>query len=163
MCLLLRKIEKAKWMQNKILDGADASADAITSCLRTKDNELSAWEVPDESLVPDAVLAIVSTFDHLDTIDVVLLRQDAISEAGLEVKPTEGVTALKEFATNHRDIVHLTYRTLGEMARLIVDAIRGGRVRRYTGGQLRDLIRTAICGGRISINDLCESVKHKVC
>ncbi|HUT87224.1 MAG TPA: hypothetical protein VMX15_03975 [Candidatus Heimdallarchaeota archaeon] len=162
MSLLLRKIEKAKWMQNDIRGGEDVSADAITNCLKTTANALSVWEVGDESLVPDAALAMASQFDHLDTIDIVLLCQGALGKAGLEVKRSAATTALSEFAANHRDVVGLTYRKLGELARLIVDGIKGNRVRRYTKGKLLELLRGAVASGRISVDDLREGVRCKV-
>ena len=38
MRLLVRKIQKSKWMQNDILNGEPVSGDAITNCLKTKNN-----------------------------------------------------------------------------------------------------------------------------
>ena len=163
MSRLVRKIEKAKWMQIDILHDEDVSADAITNCLKTTANTLSVWEVGDESLGSDAVVAMASHFDCLETIDIVLLCPDALGKAGLEVKPPAGTTALAEFAANHCDVVRLTYRRLGELARVIVGEFRADRVQRYTKGQLRTLLRGAVANGRININDLRESVKRKVC
>ena len=163
MSLLLRKIEKAKWMQNDILGGEDVSADAITNCLKTTANALSVWEVGDKSQVSDAVLAMASQFDHLDTIDIALLCQGALGKAGLGVERSAANTALADFADNHREVVRLTYRKLGELAGLIVDEIRANRIQRYTKGQLRTLLHAAVAKGRININDLREKVKCKVC
>src|SRR5680860_1384079 len=69
--LLVRKIEKAKWMQNDILNGEEVSADAITNCTRTNKNKLSLWFIQDESNLDDAVLALTSQAQHLETIDTV--------------------------------------------------------------------------------------------
>ncbi|MFC1573312.1 hypothetical protein ACFL6M_06905 [Candidatus Eisenbacteria bacterium] len=150
-------------MQNNILEGEDVSADAITHCMRTKHNAISMWVISGEEEVLDAVIAIASPFDHLDTIDIVLIPIGRLDDAGLQVESTEGVTPFSAFVEKHRDVVQLTHATLGSLARLIVDGIRAGRIRRYTRGDLRSLLRGAIEGGRLDIADLRESVRNKVC
>lgn len=45
MTLLVRKINRAKWMQNDILSEQDVSADAITICMKTVGNTLSVWQI----------------------------------------------------------------------------------------------------------------------
>ena len=162
MPLLVRKIDKAKWMQNSASTSEDVSADAITNCLKTRANALSVWEVPEDSGVPDAVVAMASQFDSLDTIDVVCLCRDDVVNAGLELSSTPGNTALKGFSENHRDVVRLKYRTLGVLTDLIIARITTPAVRRYTKTQLIDLLRDAVTSGRVEITDLHEGVRRKV-
>lgn len=162
MSLLVRKIERGKWMQNDILGGEDVSADAITNCMKTKNNAISVWKITEETLVTDAVLAMASHMTHLETIDVVLLSQRALGKAGLRLERTAGLTALEEFVDRHRDIVGLTYRTLGILARLHVDGIRESRIQRYTRGQLRTLLQNAVDSRRIDVQDLQEGVRRKM-
>ena len=76
MSLLIRKINRNKWIQNDAVPD-DVPADAITGgCVRTQRNTLSVWEVPDENKIDEAVLAIVSAGHHLETIDVVQIDRD---------------------------------------------------------------------------------------
>lgn len=162
MSLLVRKIERAKWMQNDVLGREDVSADAITNCMKTKANALSVWEVTEEGNVPDAVLAIASEFQHLDTIDVVILHQAAIADAGLHVEKTEGRTPVKELLETHRDITNLGYSSLGTLAGFIVDGFRDDRVKRFTRGQIRRLIKEAIESGRLDKEELQKAVRSKI-
>ena len=162
MALLVRKIEKAKWMQNNILAGEDVSADAITNCTKTVNNALSAWQIGEESLVTDAVVAMASQFQHLDAIDVVLLSQPALADAGLKVEHNPGRTALRDFRDRHHDVVGLTYRTLGVLASLIVNGIRESRIRRFTKGELRRLLKNAVDSRRIDVQDLHEGVRKSI-
>jgi len=161
MALLVRKIEKAKWLQNDILAGEDVSADAITNCMKTRMNALSVWEIGGEEELHNAVLAMASQFQHLDTIDVVVLLPAAVAEAGLSVRGTNGATPVKDLAGSHRDLVSLTYRSLGKLAGLIVDGIRQKNVHRYTKQQLKRLLEEAIQAGRLSRDQLQESLRSR--
>ena len=60
MSLLVRKINRAKWLQTDIAHGDDISADAITNCMKTTSNRLSVWEVESEARIEEAALAIAS-------------------------------------------------------------------------------------------------------
>jgi hypothetical protein len=59
MKLLVRKIERAKWMQKDVVNGATPSADAVTGSLRTKNNTLSVWQIENLDELEDAVIAFV--------------------------------------------------------------------------------------------------------
>lgn len=163
MCLLVRKIERSKWMQNNILDGETVSADAITNCLRTKSNTLSVWQIPEEAAVTDAVLAMTSVCRHLDTIDVALLDQPSLARAGLRIVESAGRARVPRLLDSHRDIVDLDYVLLGEMARLIVECFEKEKVIRFTRRQLIELLKQAIQDGSINREELEESVRSKVC
>ena len=79
MKLLVRKIKKAKWMQNNVLNGASPSADAVTGSLRTQNNTLSVWQIETSDELEDAVTAFVCQGQHLDTVDVVIFEESALS------------------------------------------------------------------------------------
>jgi hypothetical protein len=162
VCLLVRKIDRAKWMQNDILGGETVSADAITNCMKTTGNTLSAWQIPGEAAVSDAVLAMASEFRHLDTIDVALLDQSSLHDAGLRVVESPGRTRVQRLVRTHRDIAYLDYDSLGTMARLIVEC-RDHKIRRFTKGALKSLLKQAIEEGSVNAQDLEESLRSKVC
>lgn len=163
MSLIVRKIERAKWMQNDILSGADVSADAITNCMKTKNNSLSVWEVSREDQVDDVVLALASQSEHIETMDVVVLDRTTLISSGLELQETDSPTPIRELPQRHRDIVQLTYLSLGVLARIIVDGIRNNTVQRYTRVKIKNLIDNAIADGRLNREALKENVKSHLC
>ena len=162
MSLLVRKIDKAKWMQNDILSGEDVSADAITNSLKTTDNTLSAWQVAGAEAIEDAVLAIVSSHKHLDTIDVVCLDPSSLESNGIRLQSTLGNTPVKNPISQHIGICDLTYRTLGTVAEQIVHVLKNGKDVRYTKGKIKKLLKDAIDQGRLQMDDLNESLRRKL-
>ena len=162
MSLVVRKIEMAKWTQNNISSVDDVSADAVTNCMKTKNNTLSVWEIPGEADIIDAVLAMASQFDHPDTIDIAVLNRQEITDSGLVLQQIDGLTPFKAFVEKHRDIVNLTYGSLGIMASLIMDTIRREACRRFTKGDIKRLVNEAVSSGRIAIGDLKDGMK-KIC
>nr|AAU82896.1 hypothetical protein GZ22D9_44 [uncultured archaeon GZfos22D9] len=165
MSLLVRKIDNAKWMQNDILNNdtfsvEDVSADAITS-LKTSGNALSAWQVAEEA-IEDAVLAIVSSHQHLDTIDVVCFDPSSLESNGIRLQSTPGSTPLKDIFGQHIDICDLTYRTLGTVAEQIVHVLKEGKVLRYTKGNIKKLLYDAINPGRLQKDELDESLRKRL-
>jgi len=162
MPLLVRKIEKAKWMQNDIISGSDVSADAITNCLKTGHNRLSVWEIDKPGEYLKAALAFASAMEHLDSFDLVVLGYSKLEEAGLRIVTSEGRTKVQGMAETHRDIAELTYTTLGILAGLIVEEIRSGEVKRITVTDIRQILREAIEAGRLYKEDLCESLQNKI-
>lgn len=162
MPLLVRKIDKGKWLQNDIANGEDVSADAITNCLKTSGNTLSTWRIGNETQIDDAVLAIVSAHQHLDTIDVVLIKQDQLAEYDIILQDTPGLTPVVDLVENHVDIAKLTYKTLGAVAHCIVESFCKKNVKRYTRGSLKKLLREAIKSGRLYAENLEPSVSNKL-
>lgn len=163
MSLIVRKIERGKWMQNDILSGADVSADAITNCMKTRNNSLSVWEVSREDQVDDVVLALASQSEHIETMDVVVLDRTTLINSGLQLQATDSPTPIKELSQIHRDIVQLTYTSLGVLARITVDAMRNKTNHRYTKGKIKNLIDNAIAAGRLKKEALKEDVKSHLC
>jgi len=159
MCPLVRKIDRTKWMQNDIVRGEEVSADAITNCMKTKGNALSVWKVASESSLDQAILAMSSQFEYLETIDVVVLDEPVLQDAGLQIVATPSTTTVEHLVNTHRDIVGLTYASLGTLARFIVEGFKADRVRRFTRGQLRKLLAQALKDGTLSMQDVKESVR----
>lgn len=162
MPFLVRKIEKAKWMQNDVIGGEDISADAITNCMKTTGNTLSTWQIPVESDVSEALLAIVSGHQHLDTIDIVCLDRNSLESKGLTLEATPGNTPIKDLVDLHVDISKLTYITLGVVGKDIVEEIKKNKVMRYTKGMLKRLLNEAMLKGRFLKDDLNESLRNKL-
>lgn len=162
MPFLVRKIEKAKWMQNDVISGEDISADAITNCMKTTGNTLSTWQAVGESDVSEAILAIVAGHQHLDAIDIVCLNRESLEKKGLILESTSGNTPVRDLVNRHIDISSLTYTTLGIVGREIVEEIKAKKVMRYTKGMLRKLLNDAILKGRFQRDDLNESLRNRL-
>ena len=164
MCLHVRKINKAKWLQLDIINGEDISADAITNCLKTSNNSLSVWKINSESEIDNAVLAIASGQEHLATIDVVLLNPDYLKQNGIKLKeaPNEAITALKSSKKMHFNIKNLTYKKLGIVAKQIIQNFKEDKVKRYTEGKIKEMLKNAISKKELDVNNLNENVKIKL-
>ena len=162
MSLLVRKINKAKWLQVDISTTDDVSADAITNCLKTTKNTLSVWKIDTEEDLEQAVIALVANQDHLDTIDVVILQEDSLNEYNLNIVASPGDTPVESLVEAHRDIADLTFSRLGSVKDYIVERIRNEHIKRFTVGNLKKLIKKSIEDGLLKKEDLKESIQKKI-
>jgi len=162
MQFIVRKIDLGKWLQTDIKNGRPPSADACTGCLRTQRNALSLWAVQNEADADEGVLAQATVFDHLDTIDIVLLKKSEVEAAKLNLVATPGRTLIADLKDRHRDITDLDYESLGVVASLIVAKIRDGAVKRYTKGDLTRLLKAALAMKRVTLADLSPNLSKKL-
>jgi len=132
--------------------------------MKTRDNALSVWEVQSENESEEAVLAIVSGGDHLETIYIVPLISEYLrgEEIDIESEPQSGRTAVEDLRRTHHHLSKLSYRKLGVIAYHIVDMIKDGRMKRYTEGCLKEMLTNAICAHRLKVDDLKECVRKKI-
>lgn len=173
MSLLVRKIDKSKWLQNNIIADEDVSADAITICLKTSENTLSVWKVSTENDIEEAILAMVSGGDHLECIDIITIdcQQIASDRINCVQSLEQSVTRVRDLKNAHYDIVDLSYRKLGVISQYIVDCFKKGQITnrceegkvvRYTEGYLKGIIQKAINKGRLKKEDLPDSIQNKL-
>ena len=159
---LPRKIWNTKWIQNEIEAGEPPSADAVTQDLWTDGNCLSLWRVPDGSNVDDAVVAQVTMFEHLESIDVVCVDEQALRDRGVIIEDVPGETKIPELAALHVHAADLDVNTLSEVAKTIGECKRTENCMRYVKGQLARLLAAAVHEGRLDIADLKEDVRPRV-
>ena len=162
MSLLMRKIDKSRWLQTDIRKGEDISADAITNCMKTRQNIFSVWEIKNEAEIEEAVLAIVSNSQHLETIDVVLMDSKYLGEKGILSRRSSGVTPVMDLRDRHLDLLHLSYKKLGIIAYHIVDKFINNKVKRYTKGHLKAILIEAIKNSRLKLEDLSDTIQKKL-
>lgn len=167
MCLLVRKIEQAKWRPQEKTRVANIPSDAITSCMRTTANALSVWEVPlddEEKMINEGVLALVSgpRQTNLESIDIVLLDPKELKKKRLELIQKDEPTFVKDFAKAHWNISHLTYKKLGVMAKVIIKKIHKEKVVRKTRTELTDIVIEAIKQERLKLDCLNEKIQETV-
>lgn len=157
MQLLVRKINRTKW-NNVDEDVFLLSSDAISSCLRTKSNTLSVWRINSETEIDEAVLAIISNGDNIETIDVVVLDGEFLVKASVEQEFTEGNTPVIDLRQNHVDLKNLNYFKIGLVAEHIIQRIKFEKVKRYTKKELKSILKKAIEQERLKMEDLKEAV-----
>ncbi len=162
MTILVRKIDRGKWLQNNILEGEDISADAITNCTRTTKNTLSTWSIPSEDDLQNAVLAIVSGHQHLDSIDIVCLTQESLADEGIIIEETNGSIPIDSLKDTHRDLSNITYLSLGIIANKIKAEIIDGKVIRFTKGKLKKILNDAISAGLLPLDQLSPHIVSKL-
>lgn len=165
MAKFLRKIERNKWNCECIYCKDEVSADAITISLRTSGNTLSLWKYETEEGYQEALLAIIGALDHLVAIDVVVIEEKRLGQKQLELKQTNGLSAYTQYVRNHYDIIGLNYKTLGEVADLIVDYLKSEEEHseckntRLTRAKVKEELEKGISEGKIDIAKLKENVK----
>ena len=104
MSFLIRRINRAKW---DILISDDVSADAITSCLKTFQNDLSVWYISNITDIENAILALItgSKQSSLSTLHVIILEEERLICENLDLYNTDGDTVVKSLISTHRDYV----------------------------------------------------------
>jgi len=159
----LRKIRKAKWLNDKALTWLgtdDLQADAIFD-LKTDDNALSVWHVEDDKSNLQVVIAALSTTsDNLSNLDYVLVEQSVFAKAGLKVIHTRGKTVYDEANKWHRDLVELSAKSLINTALLI--ASQRSEMKRLLPKQVLSLLQEKIMAGEIKTAELKEKLRGKI-
>ena len=157
MSILVRRINRAKWQQiiNED-DTSDSSADAITNCLKTTNNDLSVWKIDTIEGLENAILALItgSQQTKLSTLHYVLLDENVVLEKGLSLKESEGDTNVESLKNTHKDISKLTYKRLGIIKDLIIEQLENDDETFFTKSKLKEILKKAIHDGKVSKNSL---------
>ena len=164
MSLLVRKFSRSKWPKANYesFSSNDISADAITSCLRTSNNTLSTWEIESKDQVQEAVLALVSGFERLDTIDIVIFEKEKLINNGFEIVATPGITPIEDLVDTHKDIVKLNYQSIGSFAELVLDCLANSSVQRITRTEVKKILINAIEKDRLDSALLKKGIREKL-
>ncbi len=164
--MLARKISRAKWKRRDYLGENEIPADAITGCLRTSDDALSWWRCSSEEQdVAEVALALAAgpKIDRFDKIDVVVLPEAVLDNAGLAAESTEGETVVEDLRLRHVDLVRLDVERLATLAKILAPRIRSGdEVVQFTKAQLMALVNTAIYDKRLDANDLSDKLRERL-
>ncbi|OGS70993.1 MAG: hypothetical protein A3F91_11240 [Flavobacteria bacterium RIFCSPLOWO2_12_FULL_35_11] len=163
MLLLVRKINRNKWPdKNSNQDVFDVELDAITNCLKSSKNTLSVWEINTENDLDEAVLALVSNFQHLEAIDVIIINGSELIKDNVMCVQTKGITPVKDLENSHYDLSELNFYTAGLIAEHIVKRIKIEKLKRYTIYDLKQILLKAISNKRVLKEDLSESLANKL-
>jgi hypothetical protein len=149
MSLLVRKVDKALWLKNPPIDSVeDCPSDAITICIKTKSNKLSVWRIDSIDNIDEAVLAIASALDHLESIDVVAIPKNEFND--IKIVDSPGRTNVPDLVGNHYDLTDITFKKLGIIATSILTQAKGNLIKRYTKNDLKKILNKAIANNRLS-------------
>lgn len=151
MAFLVRKISRGKW-PNEPVQKEEIEADAISD-IRTTKNTLSLWRVESEAEIESAVLALSasSKSEQIETIDIVWIPESVFDNYGIEIsEETPGDTVVEDLANNHRDLIHITYKTLGDIAEIITKEILDqAHYKKVTKSKVKELLINAYKDKRI--------------
>lgn len=160
MSLLVRKIDRSKWrLEGRNVEREHIPADALTNCMKTKQNRLSVWEIDSGDLIDEAALAIVASGQHIESIDLVALSREQLSQNRIGMSRSPGLTPVGDLKEKHMDLSDLTYGKLGVIAYQIAQVIVENRVKRYTKVHLKAILKDAVTNGRVDVDELDESIK----
>jgi len=163
MPFLVRSIIRSKWGQPDVKATDDPGADAITRCLKTTGNTLSVWRIESADELDVAVLAFVSTNERLDKLDFVLLDEQRVIEAGIEIDDNVlGDSPIASLNETHRNLTNLGYTALGKIKDLIIEVLRKDEEVRYRPPQLSTILKKAIENGSVKSDDLKEKVREQL-
>ncbi len=161
MSKLVRKINRNNWPE-KLDDISVIGADAITQCLKTKGNAMSVFQIPSEDRIDEVFLALASNAERLETTDLVVMDEGHISQLGMSLIQTVGITPIENLQKIHYDITELCYGTLGPIAYHVFECVRDNHWKRRTKGELKDIIKKAIIEERLDPSALSIGVKKDI-
>ncbi|CAI1563816.1 Uncharacterised protein [Serratia marcescens] len=144
MSYLLRKISISKWQPNLNLSPKDFSADAITGCTKTSENTLSVWK--SETLdfrseeVEKLIVALATTMQAPDTIDLIWLEEQALKDDGINISETPGSSKFVDVNNLHKDLVNINHERLAIVGMHIVNQYNKDRVSHYIRLRRAELI-----------------------
>lgn len=138
----------------------DIPADTVLAELKTDKNKLSVWKVETENDLNDAFIALCANCNSIATIDAVKIDEKDLEE--LVIEKEEGNTPTVGINGNHRNIVELNYKTLGDVIMSIVCGIQKNGYVRKTKGEMITLLTEAYFSNKLEFDKLESSVKEKI-
>lgn len=166
MSYLVRRISRAKWDNDNFdyLANDNPPADAITSCLRTFENELSTWLINDLKELDKAILCLItgSKQENLNALQIIYFEIDEVAAKGLAIENTQGDTVIEEYRSLHYDIKNLNYTSLGSVKDIILNCLRINNYKIITKKALKDLLNESVNITKILDKSLLNEKLQKV-
>ena len=163
MSFLVRKINAVKWRYPEFFGIDKIPADGITSgCLKTERNNLSVWKIDSKDNLEEAVIAIVSSGDHIKAMDFIILDPESLTQNGISIVPREMDTPYEAQKGNHLDLVELSYTEIGIIAHQVLNEIKAERDTRYAEAELVDMLTKAANEGKLRLDLLAKNIKKRI-
>ena len=164
---LARKVSRAKWEPKPEELGPNAiQADAVTSDLRTQGNSLSFWQCLDpnnEDELREVALALAGASERVDKIDIAWIKEDFLRKKGFSIERTEGKTQVVDLRNKHVDLIKLDLQKICSLAKCLCKSIRKeGNFRRFTKGEVLQILREAAQEGRLYVDALPEKIRAEL-
>lgn len=123
------------------------SADAFASCLRTKDNTLSFWEISryQRYKLNEIVMALAlnSNTETLSSFDILFFEknEDLFNSLDLKFEKTGGDTFISECQNKHLDLINLNYSNMTELLNKLCEYVNNDQHQRFTKSQIKKLLQ----------------------
>ena len=160
---LARMIRAQRWEPGP--GEGEIAADAVTSDLRTKDNELSMWLCSgneDLSTLEAVALALAAGFERTEKLQLVWIGKDELLQAGISLATTKGNTPVSSLSDRHVDLKGLDYVRLGSVAKLVSEAVARNHIHLFREQQVVKLLANAIKTNALNAADLKAKVRTSV-
>jgi hypothetical protein len=157
--MLLRVINKNRWMEASFLAKGDLQADALLD-LRTSGNALSVWHVEgDESNLNRVVALLAAGRDRLSNFDYALIDPESLIEFDIKIIASPG-SSCDEVANEkwHRELGELSVSKIVNLAGVIATSTKGRKLEKA----VRHLLRSAVEAGHIQLAKLKEKLASEV-
>jgi hypothetical protein len=155
MDYLAQKFERPKWVVKEYLYPDKISACAVTYCLRAPDDCLSFWscELYQAQTIDDVILALASTMQELETIDIVLFRMDELASDRIEfAQQTDPRCPVADLSNRHFNALKLDLDKLASIAKRLAAKSRNNEDEhciRFTRSRVKEIVTDAVNAGRI--------------
>ena len=140
-----------------------APANAITNGLKTTNNQLSMWLLPDEGKLNDVLLALCTgtKANGVSTIDYIRIDTSDLEAIGLRYVQSsdDADTAVPALKDLHYDVSGFDYRTLGFFQDIVVKRVKEGHTHRNRDTELRPIVEKAIQESRLDFALLSDEYK----
>ncbi len=152
---MLRIISKAKWSSSPDwLPSDQVPADTLND-LRTADNKLSVWLLPEESQLERLIAALVAARDKMAKFDYALLDEAELGRLDIQMVQAGEPVPDSDVSQWHHHLFELTAQRLAALALSIWE--RGRKVR-ILPADLGNLLASAVNSGRIDATQLSPNI-----
>lgn len=139
----------------------DLKADAITSDLRTSGNTLSLWMIQDDQELDDVFLALGAKMISFEKLEAIQIPEQYLEAFELDGSK-EGDSPIVSNRKNHKDIINLTYDSIGDMGMVVCRCLNEKATVKRTRSQMKRLYVDAYKDGRLDVTFLNEDLRDKI-
>jgi hypothetical protein len=109
-----------------------------------------------------AVLALATSADRPDRLDVVYLEEQAVRDGDLTTRDTEGGTPVPSLRKHHVDIEKLDLLRLGKVAEMVAHAHRSNASYSRTKQEVIEIVVQAVRDNLVELDALKEKMREMV-
>jgi hypothetical protein len=164
MIILARKITRQKWLPRGNLRYQNVPLDGVTYDLRTDNHTLSLWtcDPGTPTSVEEVALLLAASRDTIDRLDIAFVAQSELERRKIKIKPTLGNTTIDRLKDRHRDIAELNLQRFCSFSRILNDAIKGDRWKRFSRKEIQGILIKAVDSHVVSFDKLSESIRNEI-